>query len=251
MKCARCTTKESHTRGHCEHCYRYLLHTGRFTQFAKVDVAETFVHIHQLRDLDWTYKQIGDASGVSFGQVSAIHRGEYAQVRGDTAHKILSVPLVESVSHHGIYSIGTRRRIQALLWMGWPAREIAERSGCKMSTINQISFRGGSKGRVSSRLAKRIADVYDEIAHLRGPSKQCASKAKSYGYVSPMAWDDIDDPEAEPVGVVTKRRFAKLPPPDELQWLLDSGESVETIAARFNAAESSVLTALRRVRRAA
>lgn len=200
VKCKRCPS-EAHTRGHCEPCYRYLLHTGRFTQFAKVDVAETFVHIQRLRDLDWTYKQIGAASGVSFGQVSAIHRGEYAQVRGDTAHKVLSVPLVQSAWHHGIDPTGTRRRIQALLWMGWPARVIAERSDCKPSTINMISFRGGSKGRVSSRLAKRIADAYDDISHLRGPSKQCATKAKAYGYVSPMAWDDIDDPRERPKGM--------------------------------------------------
>lgn len=202
MKCQRCPS-DAHTRGHCEPCYRYLLHTGRFADDALENVAETFVHLHRLRELHWTWQQIGAASEVPFGHISAIARGEYATVRGGTARKILAVPLVESSWHHGVDPTGTRRRIQAMQWMGWPAREIAERVGVKTETISTVSHRGGGRGRVSSRLARAIANIYEDLSGLPGPSRQSATKARAYGYAPPLAWDDdtIDDPKRRPRGI--------------------------------------------------
>lgn len=46
------------------------------------------------------------------------------------------------------------------------------------------------RGRVSSRLAKRIAEVYDELSMTRGPDRACAAHARRLGYSPPLAWTD-------------------------------------------------------------
>lgn len=202
MNCLRCD-RSAHTRGHCERHYRYLLLTGRFDAYRKVDAAEVVDHIRRLRELRWTVTAIHETSGVSMGHVAALARGEYRQVRGDTARKILAVPLVESCSHHGIDPTGTRRRIHGLQWMGWPSRVVADRAGVRVETIYTVSCRGGGRGRCSSRLARAVAAVYDELAGMTGPSQQTATKAQARGFTPPLAWDDceIDDPKARPRGV--------------------------------------------------
>lgn len=203
MECARagCTLPQ-HTRGHCEKHYRYLLNTGRFAQFGRVDATEVRTHLLALREMRWTVVAIGEAAGVSMAHVAALCRGEYRTVRGDTARKILAVPLVASVSHHGVDPTGTMRRLQALTWMGWPAREIAPRLGVEVATVHTLACRGGGRGRVSSRLAQRVAEVFDDLSGVHGPDRAAAKHARRLGYAPPLAWDDdIDDPKARPRGV--------------------------------------------------
>ena len=66
-----------------------------------------------------------------------------------------------------------------------------------------------------------------------------------------MAWDDelnpIDDPAAEP-DLGQRVRRSKLPPADELRFLLAHGESEDTIARRFGVKPGAVARALQRAR---
>lgn len=234
--------KPIRTRGYCERHYRYLLHTGRITDGKRVDATEAREHLHKLRELHWTIAAIGEASGVSPRQVSSLLRGEYVLARLSTTQKILSVPLTESSWHHGVDPTGSQRRVQALQWMGWPAKEIAARCGSTPSTIWAVSHRGGgANGRVSSRLAKRIAALFDELGHIPGPSKQTATKARNRGYAPALAWDaeTIDDPGAEPQLGERKPRSATVVA-SEARFLARFGTSEEEIAKRLGVTVSTL-----------
>jgi hypothetical protein len=249
--CMRCP-RPAITRGHCDKHYRYLLNTGRFATFTKVDATEAREHLLKLRELGWTVMAMESASGVSMGQVSAIARGHYRMVRGDTARKILAVPLVPMTNHRGIDPTGTMRRIQALAWMGWPAREIAARAGTKRNTIHTLACRGGGRGRVSSDLARRIAAVFDELSGTPGPEPSASAHARRLGYAPPLAWDEdtIDDPAAEPQGlrsISSRRTYASTA--EEYTHFKSLGMSDHAIARALGLRPDSLSQALLRARR--
>lgn len=189
------------TRNRCEPHYRRRLHTGRYGYRPADRVRQ---HVAALRDLGWTYDGIAKAAGVSSYSVHKAYLGQSRHVLADTEAAILRVPLTPRESHRGVDATGSRRRVQALAWMGWPNRAIAERIGCTPRTLPTEL----SRGRVSVRLAQRITAVYDELSGLSGPSKIAAAKARQYGWAPPAAWDEdaIDDPTAKPEGV--RRRAA-------------------------------------------
>lgn len=97
---------------------------------------------------------------------------------------------------------GTRRRIRALMRIGWSAELIAQHAGVGKSWIQSLSGRATLK-LVHRATRDRIARVYDELSGRPGPSREVVKHAIRLGYVSPLAWEylDIDDPNAEPVGV--------------------------------------------------
>lgn len=195
--CARPSCGRPATRlGWCEPDYRRQIRMGRA---GYRDATPARDHVQRLRALSWTYEQIQTACGVSARQARAIERGEYRRVRSDTLQRLLSVPLTPATSHRGVPHIGTTRRLQALQWMGWPTVEIAHRVGSTSGTLLTVKYRGG----LSARLAQRIADVYEQLSHVPGPSKVAAAKARASGYVPPLSWDEgtLDDPAAKPLGV--------------------------------------------------
>ena len=97
---------------------------------------------------------------------------------------------------------GTRRRLRALMRIGWSAELIAQHTDVGMSTIQALTSRTTIKV-VYRRTNDRIIKVYDELSGRPGPSKEAVKHATRLGYVSPLAWEyvDIDDPSAEPVGL--------------------------------------------------
>jgi hypothetical protein len=88
---------------------------------------------------------------------------------------------------------GTRRRLQALIAIGWPRRALAERLGTRPANILR-------QRRVRAGTARRVARVYDQLSMTPGPDPRCAEAARRRGWAPPLAWDDdqIDDPRAQP-----------------------------------------------------
>ncbi len=106
-----------------------------------------------------------------------------------------------------IPAVGSQRRIQALMCLGWSSSDIADAAG--WTHRNQV-FRilRGQKGRPCSWLrkqtAEKIVQVYAELS-MRLPEMtpqrhRTVAYAKRYGYAPPLAWDDadLDDPNAKP-----------------------------------------------------
>lgn len=190
-------TEDATTRGYCESHYRRRV---RMRIFGYRDAEPLRGHVAELRHLGWTWEAIAATAGLSNHTARLIHLGETQDVWPETVERLLSVPLVPYYSHHGVDSTGTRRRVQALAWMGWPCREIAARAGTTERSLHRLIR---PDRRISAALAARVAAVYEELCMTPGPSRITASKARGAGHAPPLAWDgvDIDDPKARPVGV--------------------------------------------------
>lgn len=194
MKCSRnACDREATSNGYCESDYRKRLRMG-LTGF--VDSGPTIAHVQKLRDLGWSYEAIGKASGICFNVYATLMRERYSRVRMVTEKATLAVPLERRETHRATDATGTQRRVRALSCMGWPTAEVARRAGVSYDTLNTEMWRG----RLSHRIAVRIAKVYEELSHTEGPSAHARRRAKQLGFHPPFAWDyvDIDDPKARP-----------------------------------------------------
>lgn len=183
------------SRGFCESHYRYRLHTGRY---GYQDASDVRAHLSRLRQLGWTWTQIGDAASVSSSIPYHLLTGRrYRRVLPETRDALLAIPAVPALSMRGVDSAGTRRRVQALAWMGWPCAEVARRAGTTGRSLATLIL---PTRRVSYALAAKVAAVYDELSGVRGPSNIAAAKARGMGFAPPAAWDEdtIDDPDSVP-----------------------------------------------------
>ncbi len=95
---------------------------------------------------------------------------------------------------------GTVRRLQGLMWMGWPVNYILDQAGVKRRSIVRFE----ETERIHEEDAKKIAAVYKKLAMTWADPKyglrmKEITRAKRYarkrGYVSPLAWEDIENEE--------------------------------------------------------
>ncbi|MFE1451937.1 sigma-70 RNA polymerase sigma factor region 4 domain-containing protein [Streptomyces olivaceoviridis] len=164
-------------------------------------------------------------------------RGPYGpghQVRRETAEMILSYwpTLADFPDGSRIDSTGTRRRVQALAVRGWPRHWMAEQVGMSASPFNKAVH----KARVTARLARAVAALYDEwwnrdpLEYKLPPKSVDRVKADAAraGWYGPLAWDDdtIDDPSA-------------MPQTDSIEPVATEGEN---LADRWILGEAVVLT---------
>lgn len=89
---------------------------------------------------------------------------------------------------------GTRRRLQALVAIGWAAPEMARRLGVGQAVITRLY----QQQRVNGKTAAAVRQLYDSLWSTPGPSWRSRYRAQASGWPPPQAWDDdeIDDPTA-------------------------------------------------------
>jgi hypothetical protein len=104
--------------------------------------------------------------------------------------------------HQFVYKAGTVRRLEALMWLGYSSREIAERTGQSRAHLQNV--RNDKKcTRITKRIADPIAAVYDELWDkpvTTANGRRRHAQAVRLGYLPPLAYDDdrIDDPDYVP-----------------------------------------------------
>lgn len=204
-------------------------------------------HLMALRAAGLGRDRIGRLSGVHPRRVQAIINGSTSardgvqtHVRAATAAKLLAVrPERRLVADdRRIGATGTRRRLQALVALGWSRSEVARRSGLNENTIGRAMVRDGC----ALATARAVHRVYEELWDQQPPidtgEQRCSvsharREAARKGWALPMLWDDdtIDDPAAVPAPVSMARSGA-LDRLDELLWMVRSGESLELAARR-------------------
>jgi len=134
--------------------------------------------------------------------------GPSKRVRPETAAKILAVEL-DLADGATIQAAGTRRRIQALVCLGYSVSHLANRLDITPSNFHKTLHDAVT---VKVGTAKAVAALYDELSMTPNVAtdqrgKIARSRALSYsarrGWVPPLAWcdDTIDDPFMEPEGV--------------------------------------------------
>lgn len=131
-----------------------------------------------------------------------------------------------------IEATGTRRRVEALAVRGWSRNWVARQIGMREDNFRKAI----SKDRVTVRLARRVASVYDawwnqdpmDHGAELNPVARVRAAARRSGWHGPLAWDDdtIDDPDAVPLT-------------DAVQPVVSEGGD---LAARYLAGEAVILS---------
>jgi len=182
---------------------------GRWQPF--VDAGPTNRHITALRAAGIGVERIAQLSGVSVSHVRELadpRQGESPstrRVRPTTAMRILGVGIDDAsrAPHSRVASTGTRRRLQALITVGWTPELLAAQLGRRPS-----SLRGSMTSRsVTARTAQDVAALYARLwnaqpPELTGDQRAAADGARAHaaahGWLPPLAWDDIDTDPAPP-----------------------------------------------------
>jgi hypothetical protein len=162
---------------------------------------------------------------------------------------------------------GTRRRLQALVALGWPVSHLRARVGASSRTTWLLTSGGGAASDfVTVRLRDAVLSLYDELSMTLPAPGRGATRARGMaaarGWAPPLAWDDdsIDDPSAAPQRgvpgdvdsdideVIVERVLAgdrmtlsRSARGVVVARLAEAGESDRQIAARLGVVEMTVL----------
>jgi len=150
-------------------------------------------------------ERIAQLAGLSVSQIRQLSersRGDsptLPRVRPSTATRILGVSIETTSRAPGarVDATGSRRRLQALMAMGWPVGGLADQLGRRTNSI-QRSMTGES---VTARTAQDVAALYERLSNTTPPratseQRAAADAAKAHataqGWLPALAWDDID-----------------------------------------------------------
>lgn len=180
---------------------------GRWRPF--VDAAPVREHIRALRTAGIGVERIAMLAGISTSHVRELAAPErdvnagIRRVRPETADQVLRVRIDQAnrAPRSHVVATGTRRRLQALIAVGWPHDELAESLGRSSASLRR-SMRSNS---VTAQTAQDVSDLYEQLWNLRPPKstddqRAAADAARTFaaerGWLPPLAWDDIDtDPD--------------------------------------------------------
>lgn len=92
--------------------------------------------------------------------------------------------------------LGAQRRLRALSAIGWTSQNIADAAGLKLATVERI--RAGVYRRIGFKLSDTIRAFYEANEMMPRVGQYAVRARRSAvrkGWLPPLAWDDIDDPE--------------------------------------------------------
>ncbi|MEU4576644.1 hypothetical protein [Nonomuraea sp. NPDC023979] len=229
-----------------------------------VDAAPVREHIRALQSCSLGLRTIAAVAGVDRKRLQAIVNGRtergtapQAKVRPRIAAAILAIePGLDLLPGKTVIDgTGTRRRLQALVTIGWSQAKLAERIGWTPGNFGSLI--GDSP--VTAASARLVRDLYDRLWNQAPPEdhhrdKIAASRARHYaarrGWAPPLAWDDdeIDDPAASPdLGAQTPRMQALAENAEEL--ITRFGCTPEAAAQRLGVQAGYVQTLRRQAAR--
>lgn len=155
-----------------------------------------------------------------------------------------------------IDATGTRRRIEALVALGWTHGQIGERCG---GVCAEAVHAWRVHDKVWRVTAIKVAAAYEAMCMTLPPETNKTERARvarskgmarRNGFAPPLAWDDIDNDDAPRLGQLTRRPGRPALDLDEYERLIQFGESEEQAARRFGVTTSAIEMARARARKA-
>lgn len=243
---------------------------GRPSAPALIDATPAREHIARLRTAGVGYQSIGRLAGTSTRHLrdiardsrTADGRAPIRRIRADLAEVVLAIDPTSST--HLRAALGTRRRLTALIALGWPLRYLADRLGRRADSLTRTL----SARHVTRDTAEAAARLYEELSALPPPATPATEAARRcaqrHGWVPPLAWDDIDtDPvhhgtyigsadradacylddiaiEAAIAGRLTWRQITDAEAAEVVRRLVAHGHSTRFIAARLHASRATI-----------
>jgi uncharacterized protein YerC len=209
----------------------------------KVDASPAAQHVQNLIARGCTRRGIADHTAAHNSTISDLAEGTRQVLLADTERSILAFRPEPGHPAFGrwVDSTGTRRRIQALAWFGYPYRTIAAELGVSTATVAHIS--SGRNSTVASDLAAAVAVLYTRWITRPGPSVITSRRAKAAGFHGPLAWDAIDDPNSKPetkTGNAPEANKRDQSLADEVRHLAEGGTSAWEISTRVGRTEKYI-----------
>lgn len=247
-RCARCVHSRNMERQRRRNRLRAY---GREDQIRgeSVDAGPVREHVASLLALSGVgLERIADAAGLSrsalldlrFGRRGTSRpSGPVTHLRADIAGALLAVS-PDDVDRSVVPALGTVRRLQALVWMGHTQTSLAQRMGWSVMNLSRLVL--GKQERVSAKTRDIVVTIFDELWQTYGEgshSEAARRSAAKHRWQSPLARDDIDgDPEPGVVAGTEQTKGERIL--EDVEWLLDSGESVEQITASLRRTAGSI-----------
>ncbi len=210
-----------HDRCRCRDCRdaaaRYNARASRLAAYGRwrpfVDAAPAREHVRLLRDAGLGLARIARLAGVPYSTLSRlVHGGPRGKspsrrVRPATEQRILAVSpdLAMLGSAAVVDATGTRRRLQALVWLGYSQARLAAELGMHRHNVSKVLGRD----RVHAATARDVRAAYDRLGNAppaadtpgqRKSVTRAHGLARARGWAPPLAWDNIDDPDEAPKG---------------------------------------------------
>ena len=233
--------------------------------YIPADPARAHVRALQARGMGW--KRVARAAGLDSSVLWKLLYGDPSRnmapskrIRPHTEAAILAVTL-NLGGAISTPSVGTRRRLQALVAIGWSQSKLAAHLGMGPGNFGRV-IHGNTTPNVTIATARAVTALYDQLWDQPPPHTahrdhiaytRAINHATAFDWPVPMAWDedDLDDPDAQPDRGQTE---ASLGRPstyhvDDIEWLADEGLTVDGIAARLGVGPGAIEYACRHANR--
>lgn len=211
-----------------------------------VDAEPVRAHIQALSAAGVGWKRTAKIAGVHYSVVGNLLYGRPAMGRPPAqriskanADKLLKVRAIDALADGALIDgSGTRRRLQALVTVGWTGAELMRRLGKDPTNFPYLVDRK----QVLAGTARQVKTLYSELwdqqppqdtAQRRAAADRARRQAAERGWHPPAAWDDdlIDLPDDELI--------AEL---DRLVSLMDDAELAACHTARYRHGDRTPLT---------
>ena len=172
-----------------------------------IPAAPLRAHVKQLMDLGWGTPAILAAAQVDATPAGLLLIANGRSVRAERKFApILRLPISLAVPDHVpdhmlVPSLGSCRRIRALMALGWRHEDMSGLLGGRSS--HHLS---AHRHKTINAHDWRLVDAaYETLAGTPGPASRSRQRAAQKGYLPPLAWTDIDDPAEVPTIVGDRR----------------------------------------------
>lgn len=240
---------------------------GRYDS-GRVDARPAREHLAFLAQNGVSLKQAAKLAGVAHSTLGHIvhgrkDRGEGPRKRIErrVSEAVLALqPGIEATARGRLVdATGTRRRLQALVAVGYSITRLGTR--LRITTSNMAGPMG-ARSEVTAATARKVRDLYERLWDAPPPEstrgeRTAATRARKHaqvqGWAQPMAWDEdtIDDPAAEPSGVAADASI-NAPAADlaeDVEHMLASNASPEEVAQRTHRTVKGLEGAMARIGR--
>lgn len=248
VKDYRCQRPEclARNRDYMNRRYRLMAY-GRWQPYTDAEPVRR--HVRMLMSYGIGLPRIEKLSGTSSGTMAKLMyaqhtrgRGPSKRVRAHTAARLLAVkPVFDNIAPRSLVDgTGTRRRLQALVAIGWPQMTLARLAGVDKLTVNdQVLERVPT---AYGATARAVRDLYDQLWNVdpetRGVTRRWSEHARALAarrrWAPPAAWDDdtIDSPAATPDLGEHVGRYVSIA--EDAHWLIDEhGYTRQQVAMRL------------------